>query len=101
MGERIIMNEKNIYIPSLIISIASILLGFFGFCAESVVTGVIALILAAKKSKTHFTKASIVIAVVSILISAIFLTFLIVTSANQNAASTNYWLIQLIFGKME
>lgn len=95
------MKEKKFYIPSIVISAVAMVMFIFALPVESIAAGIVSLIISMRKRENYRIRAAVAIAIGAIVLSAAFLILIVVFSTKQGAASSNYWLLQLIFGKME
>lgn len=90
------MTEKKFYILGIILSVISWLVSFFCFPVESIVIGIVSLVLNLRKRSTHRVKIGMIVTILAIVESALFLGFSIYLQA-QGYAATDYWLNILLF----
>ena len=93
------MTERRFSILLILLAVVSFGIGFFGLAAESILLGIITIIIAVKMREKYLIKIPIAICIVAIVFSAAFLAFLIWTELH--GARSSYWLMQLIFGTIE
>ncbi len=90
------MTEKKFYIPGIILSLISWIIGFFCFPVESIAVSVVSLVLNLRKKNTHRIKIGIILTILALVESIAFLAFTLYLDA-QGFVSTDYWLNQLLF----
>ena len=90
------MNDKKFYKPGIILSAAAVLLSFFCFSAESVIVGIIALIISLRKRDEYRIKIPVVLSVIAIVSSLAEIIGMIYMYLSMGA-TTDYWLFSLIF----
>ncbi len=92
------MTEKKFYIPGIVLSVISFFVSFFCFPVESIVIGIVSLVLNLRKRKTHRVKIGMIVTILAIVESALFLAYTLYLNA-QGFVATDYWLNILLFGK--
>lgn len=90
------MNDKKFYKPGIILSAAAVLLSFFCFSAESVIVGIIALVISLRKRDEYRIKIPVVLSVIAIVSSLAEIIGMIYMYLSMGA-TTDYWLFSLIF----
>lgn len=95
------MNEKRFDVLSIIISAAAMALSFFCFSVEAIAAAVIALIIACCRKDRYRTRIAVVFSILAIAGSVLFFVFLCYLSHKSGYAASDYWMIQLIFGRYE
>lgn len=90
------MNDKKFYKLGIILSAAAILLSFFCFSAESIIVGIIALILSIRKRDEYRIKIPVVLSAIAIVSSVAEIIGMIYMYLSMGA-TTDYWLFTLIF----
>ncbi|MBQ2824194.1 MAG: hypothetical protein IJF18_06430 [Oscillospiraceae bacterium] len=90
------MNDKKFYKPGIIFSAAAVLLSFFCFSAESVIVGIIALVISLRKRDEYRIKIPVVLSVIAIVSSLAEIIGMIYMYLSMGA-TTDYWLFSLIF----
>ena len=94
------MTERKFNILLILMSVAALGIGFFGFLAESILLALITMIVSVKLRKKYLIKIPIAISILCLLISSAFLAFIILDES-RGISSTDYWLMRLIFGEMK
>ena len=93
-----IMKDKKFYIPAILFSLAGVVLGFFTFGAEAVLTGGIGLGMSIAKRKTHRVALSTVLSVIALIAGIAWIAWLIFIGS-KGVGGVDYWLFNLLFGK--
>lgn len=96
-GSVITMTERRFSIPLILLSIASIVIGFFGFAVESIVLAIAVIVISLKLREKYLIKIQLIISIITIIVSGAFLAFLIYTGIH--GSYNSYWLMRLIFGE--
>lgn len=94
------MNEKKFDVVSIIISAVAMLLSLFCFSVESIAAAVVSLVLSIRRKEKYRTGIAVVFSVIAIIGSIAFLAFMFYLSLKTGHSASDYWLIQLFFGKM-
>ena len=94
------MTERRFSIPLILLSIASFVIGFFGFAVESIVLAIAVILISLKLREKYLIKIPVSICIISIVASGAFLALMIYHSS-QGMSSSSYWLIKLLFGSPE
>ncbi len=92
------MNEKKFSIPLIIMSVIALAASFFCFCVEGSVLGLVTMIVSTKKREKYFVKIPIALSVIAVVFGLLMLMIFISHSV-KGISTTNYWFIQLLFGK--
>lgn len=92
------MNEKKFSIPIIVMSVIALAASFFCFCVEGGVLGIATIIVSMKKRDKYFVKIPIVLSVIAVAFG-IFMLMIFISHSLKGISTTNYWFIQLLFGK--
>ena len=90
------MNDRKFYKLGIIISAAALALSFFCFSVESIIVGVIALIISLRKRDEYRVKIPVVLSVIAIVSSLAEIIGMICMYLSMGV-TTDYWLFTLIF----
>lgn len=93
------MTDKKICIPAMITALAALVMSFFGLVTGGIILSAGTMIFSIAKRKKYRAAAPVAVSVLALLISAAFLAILIAGEVT-GTASTDYWLMRLIFGEM-
>lgn len=99
MGKGLTMKEKKFDALSIIISAAALAFSFFSFSVEAIAAAVITLIICYRRKDRYRTKIAVIFSILAIIGSLSFIAFLCYVSRKSGYVASDYWLIQLIFGK--
>ncbi len=92
------MNEKKFSIPLIIMSVIALAASFFCFCVEGSVLGLVTMIVSTKKREKYFVKIPIALSVIAV-VFGLFMLMIFISHSVKGISTTNYWFIQLLFGK--
>ena len=93
------MTERKICIPAVIAAAAALAHGIFVMPVESIVLSIGVIIFSIVRRRKYRPLIPVIIAALALLIAASFLAFLIKGEVS-GMASTDYWFMRLLFGKM-
>ena len=94
------MTEKRFCVPAIIAASVAAVLGIFSLPAESIVLSIGVIIFSIVKKNKLRPLIPVIISVLALLISVPFLLLLIHGEVTGTGTS-NYWLMRLIFGKLQ
>lgn len=94
------MTEKRFCVPAIIAACVAAVLGIFSLPAESIVLSIGVIIFSIVKKNKLRPLIPVIISVLALLISVPFLLLLIHGEVTGTGTS-NYWLMRLIFGKLQ
>ncbi|MBP5363260.1 MAG: hypothetical protein J6Y71_09615 [Ruminococcus sp.] len=94
------MTEKRFCVPAIIAAGVAAVLGIFSLPAESIVLSIGVIIFSIVKKNKLRPLIPVIISVLALLISVPFLLLLIHGEVTGTGTS-NYWLMRLIFGKLQ
>ena len=95
------MKEKKFDVVSIIISAVAMVLSIFCFSVESVAAAVVSLVLSIRRKEKYRTGIAVVFSVIAIIGSIAFLAFMFYLSLKTGHSASDYWFIQLFFGRNE
>lgn len=98
-GSVIKMTERKFNIPLILLAAASFAIVFFGLPVEGMVLALITIIISVKLRKKYLIKIPIAVCIVTIAVAGALIAFMIYTGTK--GSYNSYWLMQLIFGRIE
>lgn len=98
MGKEQMMNldKRTFYKVGILLGVAAFLLDFFCLPLESIVVGIVGLLLNLKKRKEYRTLIGLILSIISIVSSVFFLVFLY-NIGSKGLGSVDYWFFELFF----
>ena len=94
------MTEKKFCVPAIIAAAAALILGIFSLPAESILLSAGVIIFSLAKHKKYRPLIPVIICALALLLSVSFIS-LHIHGETTGTASSDYWLMRLIFGEMK
>lgn len=90
------MDKRKFYVVGIVAGVITFLLDFFALPVESIIVGIVSLVLNIRKRKEYRTLIGIILTILGIIGSIGFLVFLFQMEAD-GLGETSYWLCRLLF----